>query len=135
MVNLSHSVRAFHDKKYQRLQYICRLNYTKLMDEPKLVDEFISLCSQCLTFVDEWNHPKILPSTMRLYSKKVPTREATKQFAERVKRQIPRNSIRERISVDYGKSMNIQQDWYLARESTIYALNQKVKEPRSLLFF
>ena len=31
--------------------------------------------------------------------------------------------------------MNIQQDWYLARESTISALNQKVKEPRSLLFF
>ena len=85
-----------------------------------------------LTFVDEWNHLKILPSTMRLYSKKVPTREATKQFAERVKRQIPRNSIRERISVDYKKSMNIQQDWYLARESTISALNQKVKEPRSL---
>ena len=111
------------------------LQYRKLMDEPALVDEFILLCSQCLTFVDEWNHPKISPSTMRLYSKKVPTREATKQFAERVKRQIPRNSIRERISVDYEKSINIQQDWYLARESTISALNQKVKEPRSLLFF
>ena len=135
MVNLSHSVRAFHDKKYQRLQYICRLHYRKLMDEPALVDEFISLCSQCLTFVEEWNHPKITPSTMRLYSKKVPTRGATKEFAERVKRQIPKNSIRERISVDLEKSMNIQQDWYLARESTISALNQKVKEPRSLLFF
>ena len=110
MVNLSHSVRAFHDKKYQRLQYICRLNYKKLTKEPALVDEFIELCSQCLTFVDEWNHLKISPSTMRLYSKKVPAREATKQFADRVKRQISRNSIRERISVDLEKSMNIQQD-------------------------
>ena len=90
MVNLSHSVRAFHYKKYQRLQCICRLHYKKLMDEPALVDEFISLCSQCLTFVDEWNHPKISPSTMRLYSKNAPTREATKQFAKRVKLQIPR---------------------------------------------
>ena len=57
MVNLSHSVRAFGDLKYQRLQYICRLHHRKLVEEPELIEEFISLCSQCLTFVESWSDP------------------------------------------------------------------------------
>ena len=135
MVNLSHSVRAFGDLKYQRIQYICRLHHRKLVEEPELIEEFISLCSECLTFVDSWSDPKITPSTMRLYSKKVPTREAAKQYADRVKNQINRRNLCERVSIDLEKSINTQQDWYNASQSTTSALNQKVKEPRSLLFF
>ena len=84
MVNLSHSVRAYGDLKYQRLQHICRLNYRILAENPNLIEEFISLCSESLTFVKDWSGKKITPSTMRLYSKKIPTREATKDFADKV---------------------------------------------------
>ena len=135
MVNLSHSVRAFGDLQYQRLQYICRLHHRKLAEEPELIEEFISLCSQCLTFVESWSDPKITPSTMRLYSKKVPTREAAKHYADRVKKQINRRNLCERQSLDLEKSINSQQDWSDASQSTTTELNQKVKEPRSLLFF
>ena len=72
---------------------------------------------------------------MRLYSKKVPTREAAKHFADRVKKQINKRKLCERQSVDLDKSINTQQDWYKARQSTTLALNQKVKEPHSLLFY
>ena len=105
MVNLSHSVRAFGDLQYQRLQYICRLHHRKLAEEPELIEEFISLCSQCLTFVESWSDPKITPSTMRLYSKKVPTREAAKHYADRVKKQINRRNLCERQSLDLEKSI------------------------------
>merc|ERR1711884_813012 len=94
MVNLSHSVRAFSDSKYQRIQYICRLHHRKLVGEPDLIEKFITLCSECLTFVDSWSDPNITPSTMRLYSKKVPAREAVKQYADRVKNQINKSPLR-----------------------------------------
>ena len=71
---------------------------------------------------------------MRLYSKKVPTREAAKHYADRVKKQINRRNLCERQSLDLEKSINSQQDWYDASQSTTTELNQKVKEPRSLLF-
>ena len=38
------------------------------------------------------------------------------------------------MSIDIEKNINTQQDWYNASQSTTTALNQKVKEPRSLLF-
>ena len=135
MVNLSHSVRAYGDLKYQRLQHICRLNYRILAENPNLIEEFISLCSESLTFVKDWSDKKITPSTMRLYSKKIPTREATKDFADRVKKQIDRKKMCERMSVDLEKSINSQHDWINASDGTINEINQKVKEPRSLLFF
>ena len=135
MVNLQHSVRAFGDPDYQRLQHICRLHYQQLEDNPELVEEFIDLCSRCLTFVDDWSDPQIEPSTMRLYSKKVPAREAANQFAERVRRHVSMNEVRERIADDVEKSQFSQQEWYQASERSMSALDQKVKEPRSLLFF
>ena len=78
-------------------------------------------------------YPKITPSTIRLYSKKVPTREAAKHYADRLKK-IKRRNLCERVSIDLEKSISSQQDWYNASQSTTAALNQKVKEPRSLLF-
>ena len=51
MVDLSYSVRAFNDLKFQRMQYICRLYCQQLLEELELREEFISLCSKCLNFV------------------------------------------------------------------------------------
>ena len=87
-----------------------------------------------LTFVDEWDHPSILPSTIRLYSKKVPVREAAKQFAERVKRHYQAHEVCERISEDIDKSRFSQQEWSKARDQTIVQLDNVTKEPKSLLF-
>ena len=135
MVHLQHSVRAFGDRDFQSLQHICRLHYKQLEDEPELIEKFINLCSQCLTFVDDWTDLRIAPSTMRLYSRKVPAREAATQFANRVRLHIASNEIHERIAADVEKSQFSQQEWHPATEKSRNALDQKVKEPRSLLFF
>ena len=135
MIALRNSVRAANDPIFYRIQEIARYDHNKLKNHPELIDEFISLCSDYLTFVDDWNDNRIPPSTIRLYSKKVPAKEAAKQFSERVRRFYNNEDLRERESNDIEKSRYSQQDWYTASDSTSNILDQKVKEPRSLILF
>ena len=88
MVALKHYVRASGDAAFQRIQEIARYTYKKFEEEPDLIEEFIQLCSDNFTFVDDWDDDRIPASTMRLYSKRVPAKDAAKQFVERVRRQI-----------------------------------------------
>ena len=72
---------------------------------------------------------------MRLYSKKVPAREASKQFVDRVRRQVSDDQRLERKSEDIEKSRHSHQDWKQASDSTSLQLEQRLKEPNNLLFF
>ena len=63
----------------------------------------MSLCSEHLTFVDNWEDNQITPSTMRLYSKKVPAREAYRQFVDRARRQVNEHNRLERDAEDVEK--------------------------------
>ena len=111
------------------------MNYRNFERNPELVNEFVTLCSNNITFVDSWEDPCILPSTMRLYSKKIPAREASRQFVASVRRSVNNNEYIERKSEDVEKSMYLHQDWVTASETTSTILEQKVKEPRTILFF
>ena len=71
---------------------------------------------------------------MRLYSKKFPAKEAAKQFANRVKRHISISEICEKNSEDFEKS-RFSQEWSRASSRISTSLEQKLKEPKSLLFF
>ena len=135
MVALENSVRAAEDHHFFRIQQIARYHHKKLVETSELVDEFIDLCSNHLTFVDNWNDNRIPPSTMRLYSKRVPAKEATKQFADRVRRFYNSENLRERVSDDVEKSKFTQQEWYTASISTSTILDEKLKESKTLLFF
>lgn len=135
MVSLKHSVRAANDPAFFRIQQICRYDNKKLENNPALIEEFKQLCRDNLTFVDDWNDRKIHPSTIRLYSKKVPVREATEQFTARVRQHYNSNDIRERTSDDVERARFSQQEWNTASIQSSRQLDSKVKEPRSLLFF
>ena len=87
-INLNHSVRASKDIDFQRFQEIARHNHQMFMNELELIDEFVDLCSEHLTSVDEWDNKKIIPSKMRLNSKKVPAKDASSQFIARVRRKV-----------------------------------------------
>eukprot|EP00957_Ditylum_brightwellii_P174849 13312883-Ditylum_brightwellii.AAC.1 len=89
MVSLEHSVRAANDEPFKHIQEITRCTYNFFEEEPTLIDEFIRLCSEHFTFVDSWDDAQILPSTMHLYSKKVPPKDAAQQFVYRVRRAVP----------------------------------------------
>ena len=76
MIALNHSITTFGDLPFQKIQQISRHLHYSFWDDPNLVEEFINLCSEHLTFLDTWEDDNITPSAMRLYSRKVPTREA-----------------------------------------------------------
>ena len=45
MISLENSARASNADIFKHIHKIARLNYQRLVDEPELVDEFLSLCS------------------------------------------------------------------------------------------
>ena len=72
----------------------------------------------------------------KLEQQKEPTaKEATKQFADRVRRFYNSENLRERVSDDVEKSKFTQQEWYTASISTSTILDKKLKESKTLLFF
>lgn len=135
MVALETSIRANGDELFQRAQAIARYSYRKLTREPQLVDEFIGLVSENFTFVEDWSSELITPSTYRLYGKKVPAKEAAKQFVERVRRSIDGINLREKSSEDVEKSRFSHREWCTASIHTSNQLEQLVKEPNLVLFF
>ena len=62
----------------------------------------MSLCESKLkfAFVDNWDNIFITPSRMRLYSKIVPTKEAVRQFVDRVTRQVNEHDRQEKEAED-----------------------------------
>ena len=135
MVCLEHSVRAHNDPEFQRIQQISRFPHSKFDEDPSLVDEFINLCSEHLTFVDDWDDERITPTTMRLYSKKVPARESSRLFVAGAMRDIAECDRITRLADDVEKFRHSNAEWIPARDKTVAALEQKVKEPKELLFF
>ena len=105
MVALKFSVRAANDENFRRVQQIARMKHSELIDESNdYVKEFIDLVSNICTFVDNWDHSAINEKTYRLYSKKVPAKAASRQYAERVKQCINRSNYITRLASDVEKS-------------------------------
>ena len=99
------------------------------------MNKFIQLVSDNFTFVEDWTSDKITPSTYRLYGKRVPAKEAAKQFVERVRRSIQAHNLREKKSDDVEKSRYSHQEWNRASDNTTNQLENATKEPNLLLFF
>ena len=135
MVSLETSVRASGDPNFERAQQIARYPYWKFAESPELIDEFVELVSSNFTFVEDWTSEKITPSTYRLYSKKVPAKDASQQFVERARRQISASVLKCRKSDDVEKSRFSHREWRPASQHTADQLEQAVKEPNELLFF
>jgi hypothetical protein len=135
MCELNTSVRACGDENWKRIQEIARYNYRHLQNSPHLIDEFVQLVSDHCTFVSDWTDPKITHDTFRVYSRKVPVREAAKQYIDRVRRQIDHSQICERVAKDVEKNRYSHCEWQPAQSSTVEELDQKLKEPHTLLFF
>ena len=76
------------------------------------IDKFLSLISNCCTFVSDWNSEEVNENMYRLYSKKVPTKKATKEYGERVKRCIDRDKYISHIASDFKKPRGSHYDWY-----------------------
>ena len=135
MMKLTTSVRAAGDENLQRIQEIARMHYSEYEKNEDLITEFKSLLRTTCTFVTTWSSNEITPSTYRLYSKKFPAKEATRQFVNNVRQSISAGNLREKKADDVEKSRYSHGEWLQASEHTKNTLNQRLKEPDTLLFF
>jgi hypothetical protein len=110
MVLLTTSVRAANDNALQRVQEISRYPFWYLVANPEVVEEFLSLVINNFTFVQDWSSPLITPDTFRLYSKKVPAKEAARQFVERVERHVVPSELVSREAHDVEKQDILMQN-------------------------
>lgn len=134
-VCLKESVRASGDINLQRIQQIARMNPSEYKKNPQLISEFKELISSTCTFVDNWNHEIITPTTYRLYGKKYPARKAIQEYIDQVQSKLSVNEMRIVKSKDMQTPQLSHQEWTQATESTSNGLDQKCKELRTLLFF
>ena len=44
MVTLEHSVRASNDNLFKQIQQISRYNYKTFLDEPDIIEDFLTMC-------------------------------------------------------------------------------------------
>ena len=66
---------------------------------------------------------------MRIYGKRVPAKQAEREFTESVRRQIHISNLREKEENDVEKYRFSHREWSPATKSTTNALEKKLKEP------
>ena len=70
-----------------------------------------------------------------MYSKKFPAKEATRQFVDAIKQSILLAGLREKEADNVEKCRFSHGEWLPASQEIKNILDQKLKEPRTLLFF
>ena len=88
MIELKHSVRAYGDVEFQRLQQLTRLDPYELRSSEELKNDFFALAEQILTFVPNWEDEQINPNMMRAFLRKIPAQETLVAYRESIKRQL-----------------------------------------------
>ena len=128
MVVLKHSVRSTGDA-YLEVNSLVRKDYLTFDNERHLIERFRHLCSNISTFVSHWNDPRIPITAFRLYSKKLPTREALHDYQNRirVKYEDTPHLLRTRKAIDTEKS-RYSHEWVRETFETSLLLDHKFKE-------
>ena len=82
MIQLSHSVRAYGDENFQKVQNLTRMSPRKLLEDPQNKRTFRELVGSIFDFVDSWDNEKIDAHTQRMYATRMPAYEALHMFVE-----------------------------------------------------
>ena len=108
-----------------------------LMESEALKLEFTELAGRILTFVDNWNDPRIGPNMMRTFSRIRPAQEALNEYRECIKNQLNEEVIICCISKssDTQRTRSTRAEFYPASEQIIKSLNKELKEPEEIVSF
>jgi hypothetical protein len=127
---LEHSVRASRDRNLIEILQIARMIPSELDSEK--IKRFRYLVSTNCTFVPDWDDAILTPEKLRLFGKKVATRNAEKLLLQAMKK-LHRRNLHSRLSVD--SESTLEGNWQDALPVTSRELSGKTKEPRSLCFY
>ena len=82
MIQLSHSVRAYGDENFQKVQNLTRMSPRKLLEDPQNKRTFRELVGSIFDFTDSWDGEKNDAHTQRMYATRMPAYEALHMFVE-----------------------------------------------------
>ena len=77
----------------------------------------------------------IKPEVHCIYGKKKPAKQASREHVNNVKANLKKEQYVESVSVDVELTYNSHEEWQSASNSTSDFLDNKIKQPRKLLFF
>ena len=138
LVKLTHSVRAFGDEKFQRLQDLTRMSPKDLLKDPRLEKEFKKLCGEIFEFVKDWESDKIDQFMQRMYAKRMPAYEASLQFVQSTEKIFLANGTKHTVkyATNLQKYAGTRGEYTtLINKDMLNALNKELREPEKLLFF
>jgi hypothetical protein len=98
MVKVETPVRCAGENVFSRLQELIRLHHSKYTSAILL--ELRNLLNDIPTYVDDWDSPQIGSDTYRLYGKKTPAIDATRNYINTTRNSMQPNLLREKQSVD-----------------------------------
>ena len=136
-IKLQHSVRAYGDIDFQRLQELTRKCPYELRQSIEYKNEFFELAGRILTFVPDWKDNRISPNMMRAFSRIRPAQNALNEYRENIKQLLDTESIVFRVaySRDLQRTRSTNAEYSDATENSIKALNKELKEPSQIVFF
>ena len=88
-----------------------------------------------MSYISNWTSPKISPDTYRLYGRKTPANEATRNLVETIRSNISHDYLRENSAIDDERIRLSHNEWTVASEETSRKLDKQVKESLTVLFF
>ena len=134
MISLKVSVRVTGDL-YVELQSLVRQDFIEFERNPNLLQRVRYICSSIFSFVCNWNDPRITSQTFRVFTKRAPVRDALKHFQSYLtqKHNNTPHELRVRRAYDTYKS-RYSHEWTLVQDDMKDELNQKCKEPETLMF-
>jgi hypothetical protein len=90
IIVLTESIRVHGDPEFCEIQNISRMSPSLLKGNVGLEYQFKSLCSTCLTFMENWDD--VLPDVIRMYDRYKPAQEASEEYVNACQRQF-NNSV------------------------------------------
>ena len=127
---LTQSVRACNDAPFRRIQDISRMQ-PRLITQA-ILEEFCTLVENHCTFVDNWDHPALLPSILRMFGKKAAARLAESRLLTSMRR-IYGSCLLFSQAID--SESTLEGNWIDATSVTSNALSKKIKAPPLLAFY
>lgn len=120
------------------MQKITRTSPFRLRKDKALKERFISLIVDNFNFVDSFDDPSITSETIRLYHRKKSVSEALATFADDMKSKLQSDGVSFTVctSRDTKKTSGSLGNLHETQDpQVVKLLNQKVREPRTLLFY
>jgi hypothetical protein len=137
IITLTESVRAHGDPYFCQIQNISRMSPSLLKGNVGLEYQFKSLCSTCLTFMENWDG--VPPDAIRMYARCKPAQEALEEYVNACQDQFDISGTQYCIchSVDSQGPVGsrAERSQAMLNSPIVRYLNGKLREPQKLIMF